>query len=149
MPIGLLLLPLTVLAARPFASLFGWSAGTLMPADARQSALPLDLLSGRWLARHAASAVTVWSLTLLLWAFTSRYFWPEWAIVPSAALLAIHAWLVAVVARSGPPRRLADNSALAITAGLATVVACFLVIVGQSPAATSSGPCGRSERSSC
>jgi signal transduction histidine kinase len=128
-PIGLLLLPLTVLAARPFASLFGWSAGTLLPADPRQSALPLGLLSGRWLARHAAGAFAVWSLALLLWAFTSSYFWPEWAIVPSAGLLAIHAWLVAVVARSGPPRRLADNSALAITAGIGAVIACFLVIV--------------------
>jgi signal transduction histidine kinase len=126
---GLVLLPLTVLAARPLASLFGWSAGMLVPAYPPPWRGLRAALSSRWLAIHAAVALALWILAAVLWALTSSYFWPEWLIVPSAALLAVHAWLFAFAKRSRLPRHWADSGAVAISGGIAAVHACFLVVV--------------------
>jgi signal transduction histidine kinase len=65
----------------------------------------------------------------VLWALTSNYFLPEWLILPSAALLAVHAWLVALAKRSRLPRHWGDSGAVAISGGIAAVLACFLVVV--------------------
>ncbi|HEY1834536.1 MAG TPA: sensor domain-containing protein, partial [Solirubrobacteraceae bacterium] len=127
--LGLVLLPLTVLAARPFASLFGWSAGRLLPADPPPCRGLRAAFSPRWLAIHGAVALALWSLATVLWALTSNYFLPEWLILPSAALLAVHAWLVALAKRSRLPRHWGDSGAVAISGGIAAVLACFLVVV--------------------
>ena len=72
---------------------------------------------GRWLDRfdrlllraHAVTFLAINTLLIGVWAVAGSHdFWPAWALVPTAILLAWHAggsWTVRHMVRSPPPRR--------------------------------------------
>ncbi len=82
----------------------------------------------RALAIHAGVSLSIGALLLLVWALTDRgYVWPEWALLPLALLLVIHAWIELVEER--PELRLRGSRAFSIQLGGSAALLSFLVLV--------------------
>ncbi len=76
------------------------------------------------LAIHAGAVLALDTLLVVVWAATTRgTFWPVWAILPTALILAIHAWVVAALGRPWSAR----GRAFAIHAGVMSLIWLFLV----------------------
>jgi len=122
--VGLLLLrPLGALARSLAAGLLGGGGPQYLdPASPTARAR-----RRRALEVHAAAFAALAIVSVVIWAGTTagRYFWPEWVLVPLAASLAIHAWIVFVDRRA---LRLRVSRSFAFHAGISLVV--FLELVG-------------------
>jgi len=136
-PIGLVLLPVTLLVVNPLAKPFGPIAASLLEGDAEPGATGNATL--RWggsgptrdgVKQHAiVDGVVVGALTLI-WLLTSAgYFWPIWAALPLATVLAIHWWLVVVAERPEIAARFRGNRPLAGHAGISVIVALNFVVI--------------------
>lgn len=138
-PIGLVLLPVTVAVARPVgdrlrpvvAALLGSPAGagvSLSPQG--RSAEPYAPPSRRGLAAHAVGASALIALTIVIWAVTSLgYFWPVWIVLPLATTLGLHGWLVVLGEQPQLLRRFHGSLNLARSAGAAAVLWLFTCLV--------------------
>jgi signal transduction histidine kinase len=76
---------------------------------------------------HTAAFAALGVISVAVWAGTTagRYFWPVWVLIPLAASLAIHAWIVLVDERA---LRLRVSRAFAFHAGISLVI--FIELVG-------------------
>jgi signal transduction histidine kinase len=116
---------------RPLAA--GWRllASRLLEGDASlQMKSPAAVRSSRRraLELHYAVSGGVGLLLIVIWALTTHgYFWPVWVLLPLAALLAIHGWLVLLGEHPAIARRVGDKS-LAAHIGISVVV--FLYLAG-------------------
>ena len=107
-PVGLVLLPLTLALAHPVGAAFRPMAAGLLGDPARGTAPrlggPTPAVAApaggvparphrRGLELHAIVDASVVAILAVIWAVTSAgYFWPIWVALPLAAALAIHAW---------------------------------------------------------
>jgi signal transduction histidine kinase len=126
-PAGVLGLAAGLLLIRPLAALWRSVAAGLLGGDGPPLGDPPSpaAVAGRRraLATHAAAFATVNALAIVVWAATTagRYFWPEWTLVPLAAVLAMHAWTeLAVTMRM---------RSVAVHAGILASLAAMLVVI--------------------
>jgi signal transduction histidine kinase len=149
-PLGVVLLPLSVAAARPLGGalipltsrLLGagdgyppaGSAGLGVAGSAR-AGLALAGPTRRGLVTHAAVEGVITTVLLVIWAATSlgaasfEYFWPIWPMLPFAATLGMHAWLYAVRRNPDLARRFRGSASLAGSAGVAAIFWLFTVAI--------------------
>jgi signal transduction histidine kinase len=137
-PVGLAMLPATVLLAAAIAELFGPLASSLlrgeMGADSGSQGAdhgsPASAATGHTLKLHAAVDAGVIASVVLIWALTSAgYFWPVWVILPLAVALAIHAWFVLMAEHPSLLGRLGGNRVLAGSIGIGIAVGLYLIAV--------------------
>jgi signal transduction histidine kinase len=137
-PIGLLLLPITLLAVNPLAKPFGSVAQSLLagsgePARSAPQAPAPHPASGptrQGLRAHATVDALVFGLLTLIWAVTSGgYFWPIWVALPLGVALGIHYWSFAVSEHPPIVQRFRGDRALAIHAGVSVVLGLFFVVI--------------------
>ena len=136
-PVGLLLLPASLLIVSPIAGAFRAIASGLLGADDATAGVaqpagtsPRAVRPRRSLEIHGAVDGVVLLGPLLIWAVTSRgYFWPVWIALPLAVALAIHAWFVLLAERPSLVHRFRGSHALAGTTGVGAAVAAFFVAV--------------------
>src|SRR4051794_10403568 len=137
-PIGLVLLPVTLLAVNPLAKPFGAIAASLLeggdePTAAAPAARAPTGRSGPTrdgFTRHATVAAVVIGLLTLIWALTSAgYFWPIWVALPLATALGIHWWVLQVGERPEIAVRFRGDRELAAHAGISVVVALNFVVI--------------------
>jgi len=151
-PLGVVLLPLGVAAARPLGGAIipmtsrllrggnePWPAAAggagFGVAGSARAGLALAGPTRRGLVVHAAVDGAITAIVLVVWAATSlgaaslEYFWPIWPILPFAAALGIHAWLCAGRYRPELARRFRGRVALAGSAGVATIFWLFTVAI--------------------
>ena len=136
-PVGMLLLPAGVLIARPVAIPFAVIATELLkpeapPADGadwRGSSVAVTH-SRHALQTHASvDSVVVFSL-VVIWAVTSLgYFWPIWVVLPLAAALGIHGWLVLLDEEPAIVRRFRGSRTLAVSTGVAAIFAAYFTVI--------------------
>jgi signal transduction histidine kinase len=144
-PVGLALLPLSVALAHPLGGAFRplasrllreqdghWSVGSgaVGPgiAGSARAGLALAGPTRRGLVTHAAVDAAIITLVVVIWAVTSgAYFWPIWVVLPFGTALAKHGWLYEIGQRPAIVRRFRGSTALAGTAGLATILWLFMV----------------------
>src|SRR4051812_21228604 len=125
-PLGVALLLVALALARPLGAIFRRLADGLLVADA---GTPSVTLGRKALAWHAAASAGIGTVLCLIWALTTRaYFWPVWALMPLATVLAVHAWVWLLGERPSIWRRRGMTQALAIHLGVA--VALFGMEVG-------------------
>ncbi len=130
-PVGLVLLPLTVALAHPLGAMFKpIAAACLREDDSRQESLetgagsagvamtrPAPTRAG--LTAHAAVGGSVVATLIVIWGVTSRgYFWPIWVAMLLATTLAIHAWLVRLEEQPELIARFRGSRTLAVTVGV-------------------------------
>ena len=146
-PVGLVLLPLSVALAKPLGGAFRpMAARTLRDGD-RPGALGLDAvrsaraglaLAGptrRGLVIHAGIEAAITTIVLVVWAATTLasasigYFWPVWVMMPFAAALGMHAWLYRVGQDPAIARRFRGSASLAGSVGLAAILWLFTVAI--------------------
>jgi signal transduction histidine kinase len=140
-PVGLVLLPLTLALAHPFGALFKPLAISMLndttqeqqqrqaPGPAR-AGLALAGPTRRGLRVHAVVEASVVAVLIVIWAVTSLgYFWPIWIVLPFASALAMHAWLVELAERPQLVRRFRGSKVLAATVGIAGAFWLFTVAV--------------------
>jgi signal transduction histidine kinase len=139
-PAGALLLPVSVVLARPMSAPFrGIAAGLLTPvAEPPAPAMAMDRRAGPLAATrsryaleaHAAvDGVLVFAL-ILIWVVVSRgYFWPIWAWLPLATVLGIHGWLVLTAEQPSLVDRFLGSRTLAASAGIGALLAGFCTAV--------------------
>jgi hypothetical protein len=134
-PAGLVLLPASLLIAKPLAKAFRPIVSGLLRTDdatagvtdtAGESVPPVR--PRRALEIHAAvDSVLLFGL-VLIWALTSRgYFWPVWVALPVAVAIAIHGWFVLLAERPSLVHRFRGSRALAGAAGVGAVIAAYFV----------------------
>jgi signal transduction histidine kinase len=137
-PVGLVILPATVLLASAIAALFRPLAGSLLKgeamADAGSPGADVHPSPGappvQALKVHAAVDAAVVASVVVVWALTSReYFWPVWVMLPLAFAIAIHAWYVLLRERPSLVRRFGGSRALAGSAGVAVATVLYLVAI--------------------
>jgi signal transduction histidine kinase len=141
-PFGAVLMPVSVVLARPLAAPFRGIAASLLNGDRQPATSSLAPRPG-WrtgslaaarsryaLEAHAAvDGVLVFAL-VLIWLVVSRgYFWPIWAWLPLATVLGIHGWLVLVAQQPSLPERFLGSRTLAATAGVTALLAGFCTAV--------------------
>jgi signal transduction histidine kinase len=133
-PVGALLLPVSVVIARPLAAPFrsvvssllnpdaGPAASTLAWSPDRRAALPA--MRPRYaLEVHAAVDGVLLFALVLIWVVVSRgYFWPIWVWLPLATVLGIHGWLVLLAEQPSLVRRFRGSRTLAATAGIGALL---------------------------
>jgi signal transduction histidine kinase len=144
-PLGVVLLPLSVAAAHPLG-------GALIPltsrllregnepgpaaagalglgvADSTRAGLALAGPTRRGLLSHAGVEGVLVGMMVVIWAATSRaYFWPVWVMLPFAAMLGMHAWVYAVSRRADLVRRFRGSPSLAGSTGIAAIFWLFTV----------------------
>ena len=138
-PLGLLLLPLSVLIAQALALPFGPVASSLLRPDlntlpvagsdgiARRRPAPRP---GQALEVHAAADAVLVAVPVVIWALTSQgYFWPIWVALPLATVLAIHAWFVVLDDQPSIVARFRGSRMLAGSSGIGAALAAFLIVV--------------------
>jgi signal transduction histidine kinase len=138
-PLGLVLLPLSVLIAQALALPFGPVASSLLRPDvdaapvtgtggiARRLPAPEP---GRALEVHAATDAVLIAVPVVIWALTSQgYFWPIWVALPLATVLAIHAWFVLLAEEPSIVARFRGSRVLAASSGVGAALAAFLIVV--------------------
>jgi len=137
-PIGLVLLPLSIALANPLGGAFRPMAARLLSdgpgtvgldeAGSARAGLALAGPSRRGVVTHALLDAAIVAVLVVIWAATSAgYFWPIWAVLPLATALAKHAWLYQVRHRPGLVRHFRDSPALAATVGLSAILWLFTV----------------------
>jgi len=138
-PLGLFLLPLSVLIAQALALPFGPAASSLLRADV--DAVPAAvsegiarrrpaLSPGQALEVHAAADAVLIGLPVVIWALTSQgYFWPIWVALPLATALAIHAWFVVLADEPSIVDHFRGSRMLAASSGIGAALAAFLIMV--------------------
>jgi signal transduction histidine kinase len=139
-PIGLLLIPISLLITRPLASLFRTIASALLQPDP----VPVANASSDALLRregprrppqyaleiHAAADSVLVFAAIAIWAVTSRgYFWPVWLVLPLATALAIHAWIVVLAERPSIVAQFRDSRMLAVSTGVGVALAAFCTAI--------------------
>jgi signal transduction histidine kinase len=151
-PVGLVLLPATLLAVSPAAALFGSLVSDLLAGPAGPTSVTSGLdqaliaapigrsdITGaaadpasarRAFEVHAAvDGVVVLGLGLI-WALTSLgYFWPIWVALPLALALAIHGWNVLVTERPSLVGHFRGSRTLTMTAGVGAAVSLFFISI--------------------
>ena len=164
-PVGLVMLPATLLLVNPLTAVFRPMVSGLLPGPA---ALPGATGTGataaanqlatkpvspaarrRALEMHAGVDGAVVSLLVLIWAVTSRGdFWPIWVVLPMALALGIHAWLYELWQRPALVRRVPRQQiAGAEPSGSASIFWLFTVAIWAVTATATSGRSGRCLRS--
>ncbi len=144
-PLGLVLLPLSVALAHPLGGAFiPLSSRLLRAQDGRwavsderfgaagsaRAGLALAGPTRRGLRIHTGADAVLITILVVIWAATSgSYFWPIWVVLPFATALAKHAWLYEVGSRPGLVRRFRGSASLAGTVGLATILWLFTVSI--------------------
>jgi signal transduction histidine kinase len=137
-PVGLVLLPLTVALAHPFGALFEPLAISMLndtpneqqqqQAGSARAGLALAGPTRRGLRVHAVVDASVVTVLTVIWAVTSLgYFWPIWLVLPFATALAMHAWLLELAERPALLRRFRGSKVLAATVGIASAFWLFTV----------------------
>ncbi|MGO9905708.1 MAG: sensor domain-containing protein [Solirubrobacteraceae bacterium] len=138
-PLGLLLLPLSVLIAEALALPFGPVASSLLRPDvdavptavsegiARRRPAPRP---GQALEVHAAADAVLVAVPVVIWALTSQgYFWPIWVALPLATVLAIHAWFVVLADQPAIVAQFRGSRMLAGSSGIGGALAAFLIVI--------------------
>jgi signal transduction histidine kinase len=146
-PVGLVLLPLSIALAHPLGGALiplttrllregdePWAAGAAGASfDAAGSARADLALAGptrRGLVAHATVEGVLTAVLLVIWAATSRgYFWPIWPMLPFAATLGMHAWLYGVGRNPGLARRFRGSVSLAGSTGVTAIFWLFTVAI--------------------
>jgi signal transduction histidine kinase len=136
-PVGIVLLPVSVLIARPLALPFGPIATSLLTPEPSHGGLATGSTGPTWtgnpraaLETHAAVDAVVVAPLIVIWAVTSLgYFWPIWVILPLATALGIHAWFVLLAEEPTLVRRFAGSRTLAATAGVGAMLAAYFTLV--------------------
>jgi signal transduction histidine kinase len=149
-PLGVVLLPLSVAAARPLGGAIipltsrllregdaPWVAGggAQVLAGTARAGHAMAGPTRRSLAIHAAIEGVITAILLVVWAATSlgatsiEYFWPIWPMLPFAATLGMHGWLYAVRRDPGLARRFRGSASLAGSTGVATIFWLFTVAI--------------------
>jgi signal transduction histidine kinase len=138
-PVGLLLLPLSVLLAEALALPFGPIASSLLRPDA--DAVPVAASGdtarrrpparpGQALEVHAAIDAVLVAVPVVIWAVTAQgYFWPVWVALPLATVLAIHAWVVLLAEQPSILAQFRGSRLLAISTGIGVALATFLSVI--------------------
>ncbi len=134
-PIGLVLLPATLLATWPVAAIFRHLVAALLPGqDQTPGPAPGNGMRRppgaprRALAVNAAVAGVLLFALVLIWAVTSRgYFWPIWVAMPIATVLAIQSWFVVLAEEPAVVDRFRGSRALAGAAGVAVALEAYLI----------------------
>jgi signal transduction histidine kinase len=131
-PVGLVLLPLTVLLGRAIGAGYAALASSLLGVEQevtmevgteRQPVHPR-----RALEAHAGVDLVVVLLLVLIWAVTSAgYFWPVWVALPLAAALAIHAWSVTLTENPALVDKFRGSRTLAMTVGVGVAIEAYLI----------------------
>jgi len=138
-PIGLLLLPVSVLIADALALPFGPLASSLLrpDSDAVTVAIPEGTARRRPPARpgqklevHAAVDAVLVAVPIVIWAVTAQgYFWPVWVALPLATALGIHAWFVLLAERPSVVAHFRGSRMLAASTGIGVALATFLTAI--------------------
>jgi hypothetical protein len=88
----------------------------------------MSFLNPRALRAHAIFFVGLSLLLVAVWALTTgAYFWPIHAVLPLAALLMLHGWLVSLHERPGIRERFGGSWPLAVHAGASAAQWLYLV----------------------
>jgi len=142
-PVGLLLLPASILLgallARPFAAL----APSLLAAGTPEDTATTGAVSGEGapmspserrqrrrnaLLTHGVASSFVLAFLIAVWALTSAgYFWPVWVLLPLALAVAIHGWFVLLGEHPAWVRRVFRSRGLAGYTGVAVAVELYLI----------------------
>jgi signal transduction histidine kinase len=138
-PLGLLLLPLSVLIAEALALPFGPLAFSLLRPDADAITVTVPegtarrhppARPGQALEIHAAVDAVLVAVPIVIWALTSRgYFWPVWVILPLATVLAIHAWFVLLADEPSVVAQFRGSRVLAASTGIGAALAAFMTLI--------------------
>jgi signal transduction histidine kinase len=145
-PVGLVLLPLSVALAHPLGGALipltsrllregdePWAAGAVGASygsgGSARAGLALAGPTRRGLVAHAAVEGVLTAVLLVIWAATGHhYFWPIWPMLPLAASLGMHAWLYEVGQRPGLVR-LFRSTSLAGSTGVVSIFWLFTVAI--------------------
>jgi signal transduction histidine kinase len=141
-PVGLILLPLSLLLVRPGAALFASLAFDLLGGPAggpavtggwdqppARTAAPLAPSRRGLEIQAAVSGVVVLGL-VLIWAITSLgYFWPIWVALPAALALSIHGWSLLIAERPSLVGHFRGSRSLAMSAGVGAAVSVFFIAI--------------------
>jgi signal transduction histidine kinase len=126
-PVGLALFIVGAHVTGAFASVSRRLASRLLPGEGPVlSGEEVRELRLRALRVNAAITGFVDLLLIAIWALTGRgTFWPIWAILPLALVLAIHAWIVLVFEYPNEVK----SQPLAIQVGISVAIVLFLVAI--------------------
>jgi signal transduction histidine kinase len=146
-PVGLVLLPLSVAFAHPLGGALipltsrllregnePWAAGaggaSFDAAGSAGAGLALAGPTRRGLVAHAIVEGVLTTVMVVIWAATSRsYFWPIWPMLPFATTLGMHAWLYEVRRSPGLARRFRGSTSLAGSTGVLSIFWLFTVAI--------------------
>jgi signal transduction histidine kinase len=132
-PLGLVLVLLTLHLVGPLARVSRWVASRLLadevsaparsPAEVRASRI-------RGLTIHSLVSTSLALANVVIWALTGgEYFWPIWALLSLGPLIGIPGWIVFVLEDPRPARLAGGSKALAAQIGISVVLVGFLVAV--------------------
>ena len=131
--VGLGLLVVLVYVLGPLGSLSRRLANGLLAGDDEAVARTEAEKSAR---RHQALTIDALIATgivlalIVIWALTSRgYFWPIWPLLALSLVVAIPGWIVLVLERRDVSRLAGESKALAIQAGVSTLLIGFFIAV--------------------
>jgi signal transduction histidine kinase len=128
-PVAPVALLLVLHLARPFAAAWRPLASRLLAGE--PGAVPVTPLTRTQriaaLVAHATITAGISLLLVAIWALTGAgTFWPVWAILSLALLLAAHAWITLVHLQPGARRFFAGSAALALSVGIAVSIGVYL-----------------------
>jgi signal transduction histidine kinase len=136
-PVGFLLLAATIMLAEPMTRPFSATSERLFGEDgvtpgaaarADQPSPSAARGAGLALATHAWVTALLFVVLTLIWAFAGGgSFWPLWAMLPLATVLAVHGWTRLLRARPQLWQRGRVDHALALHAGVLAALCLFLV----------------------
>jgi signal transduction histidine kinase len=141
-PLGLILLPVTLLLPTPLAALFAPVASALLPGrgvsaepdragtPAGSGAVGVAPSARSRLRNHASVDAGIVTPLVVIWLITSRgYFWPVWVMLPLATALAIHGWTVLVRERRSLVDRFRGSRGLTTSVGVGAAVGLFFTLI--------------------
>jgi signal transduction histidine kinase len=130
-PLGLVLLVAAAYVIRVLAAPWRGLANRLLGGTISSvtSEAEKEAQRRRALAAHASVFLGVNAVLIVIWALTTRgYFWPEWVLLPTGLLLAVHGWVTLVLSKPHlVPRRLGRG--FVIHLGISAALGLFLVLV--------------------
>jgi signal transduction histidine kinase len=120
-----LLGPLGSLSRRLASSLLAGDDEAVARTEAEKSALRRQALT-----MDALISTGVVLVLIVIWALTSHgYFWPIWPLLSISLVVAIPGWIVLVLERRDVTRLAGESRALAIHAGISTLLIVFFIAV--------------------